>query len=636
MILQFRKFSKSIFAAIILGLVGLAMVLFLPSGQFSTIVATDLVKVGQYSVTPQQLTRDLQRELRTRREQQGQNITQQEAIDGGLHNQLLENLTTRLSLYAYADKIGVSASDRQVGEAIRQFQQVLNPVTGQFDEAAYNAFLRQIQYTQPEFEGAMRGDMTTQMLMESLIAGIRSPSSYGALMLAYQSETRTVSIAELPASAVGDIPAPTDEQIQAFYNENAANLRLPEFRGLTFAIARVEDFLPRVTIDPTELESEVEARRNAVAEPERRTYVRLTAQNESQANQIAQRLNGGESAAAIAAALGVQTTRGENQSRAEVLDEAVAEAVFATPARSPARVVRGRLSPFVVIRVETVTAAPPVDVAALREQLRTALAMEQASELLNTAIGAFEDARSGGVSVAEAARANGLSVLTIPPVTAQGLDQEGRPIEALANLAEPMRAAFETNEGEASDFIPFDGGDVIVSVDRIIPESVRPLEEVRDALVLGWTNRERGRLLQERGAAFAAAIAEGTSFEQATRANRMAIRVRSQSLNRQQAAQIPSRALATQIFQAPVGGTASDLRFDGAALLVAVVESVDRVDPSEAPQLVEQARAADGGVLTNTFGEIIASEVVDRMRPRRNERLIERTFPPTASAATEE
>ncbi|HRO04325.1 MAG TPA: SurA N-terminal domain-containing protein, partial [Terricaulis sp.] len=107
MILQFRKFSKSIFAAIILGLVGLAMVLWLPSGQFSTLVSTDLVKVGDYTVTPQQLTRDLQRQLRSRREQTGEIIAQQDAIDAGLHNQLLDALTTQLSVLAYADKVGL-------------------------------------------------------------------------------------------------------------------------------------------------------------------------------------------------------------------------------------------------------------------------------------------------------------------------------------------------------------------------------------------------------------------------------------------------------------------------------------------------------------------------------------------------
>jgi len=635
MILQFRKFSKSIFAAIILGLVGLAMVLWLPSGQFSTIAATDLVKVGDYAVTPQQLTRDLQRDLRARREQQGQVITQQEAIDGGLHNQILEGLSTRLSLYAYADKIGVSASNRQVGDAIREFPQVLNPVTRQFDPLAYQSFLRQIEYTQPEFENMMRGDMTNQMVMEALIAGIRSPSSYGALMLSYQTETRVVSLAELPASAVGAIAPPTDAQIQAFYAENAANLRVPEFRVLTFAIARTEDFVPRVTIAADELEHEVEARRAAVSTPERRSYVRLTAQNEAQANDIAQRLARGESAADIATALGVQTQRGENQTRNEVLDEAVAAAVFDLAAGAPARVVRGRLSPFVVVRVDSITAAPPVDTAALREQIRAAMAMEHAAELLNKAIGEFEEARSGGASLADAARAHGLSVLTVPPVSAQGVDQQGRPIEALQTLTEPMRAAFELSESDVSDFLPFDGGDVMVSVDRIIPETVRPLEDVRDALALGWTNRERGRRLQEAGAAFTQAIRDGATFQDAARANRMTIVARAQRLDRQQASQIPARALAAQIFQAGVGQTAIDLRADGGALLVAVVESIDRTNPAEAPQLVEQVRASDTRVLTNTFVESVTDAIVERMRPRRNQRLIDRTFTPSSANAQE-
>ncbi|MCR6643305.1 MAG: SurA N-terminal domain-containing protein [Terricaulis sp.] len=293
MILQFRKFSKSIFAAVILGLVGLAMVLWLPSGQFSAITSNDIAKVGNYTVSPFQLTRELQRNLRMRREQTGQSITQQEAIDAGMHSQILDQLISRLSFYAYADKIGVSASDRQVAEAIREIPQVLNPVTGQFDATSYNAFLRQIEYSQPEFEAVARGDMTQQMLIEALLAGARSPTSYGALMLTYQTESRVISLAALPASSVGRIDPPNEEQLQAFYAENAANLRLPEFRVLTFVIARPEDFLSRVTVSEEDLAAEVEARRQSIAQPERRSYVRITAQNEQQATEISQRLGRG-------------------------------------------------------------------------------------------------------------------------------------------------------------------------------------------------------------------------------------------------------------------------------------------------------------------------------------------------------
>src|SRR5690606_13541529 len=112
------------------------------------------------------------------------------------------------------------------------------------------------------------------------------------------------------------------------------------------------------------------------------------------------------------------------------------------------------------------------------------------------------------------------------------------PIEALQSLAEPMRAAFELPEGEVSDFLPFDGGDVIVSVDRIIPESVRPLDEVRDMLIEGWVDRERGRRLQEKGAEIAQSIREGATLEAAARANGMTMIARAQQMDRQQASQI--------------------------------------------------------------------------------------------------
>lgn len=632
MILQFRKFSKSIFAAVILGLVGLAMVLWLPSGQFSAITSTDIAKVGNYSVSPFQLTRELQRNLRMRREQTGQSITQQEAIDAGMHSQILDQLISRLSFYAYADKIGVSASDRQVAEAIREIPQVLNPVTGQFDATSYEAFLRQIEYSQPEFEAVARGDMTQQMLIEALLAGARSPTSYGALMLTYQTESRVISLASLPAGSVGRIDPPTEEQLQAFYAENAANLRLPEFRVLTFVIARPEDFLSRVTVSEEDLAAEVETRRQSIAQPERRSYVRITAQNEQQANEISQRLARGESPAAIASALGVQSQTGENQTRDEVLDAAVAEAVFTTPAGAPARVVRGRLAPFVVVRVEAVQAAPPVDVAALRAQLRDAIALDHAANLLNDAITAFEDARSSGAGIAEAARAHGLSVLTTPPITADGRTQDGQVLEAIAPLAAPTAAAFETVEGEATDFLPFDGGDVVVSVDRVIPASVRPLEDVREPLSAGWVNRERGRRLQAKGAEIAAAVRAGRPLAEVARANNMRMVASSEQVTRQTIGeQIPARAMPAQIFQARQGETAVDITADGSQLLVAVVEQINRANPQEAPELVEQVRNADQRVLTNALAETVFGEIARQMRPTRNQRVLERNFAPSAA-----
>jgi len=630
MLLQMRNFSRSWVAIALLFILSAMFVLFLGNGQdvlgaLRIADSNNLAQVAGSNITPAQLTRELDLTLRAQRNQ-GANVTQADAIEAGVHLRLLEALIGRAALSAYADKNGVSASDTQIGLRIREIPAALNPVTGAFDETAYQSFLRQLGYNHTEFVEDLRGEMSTQMLMEALASGVRAPSSYGALALSYESETRIVSIAEAPGGAVGAIPAPNDAQIQTFYEESQEQLRVPEYRALTLVYARPRDFAARVEVPEQRLREEFEARRAALTQPERRSYVRLSAQNEAQANDAAARLGRGESADSIAAALGLQATRGENQARTDVPDARVAEAVFAAPARGAARVVRAQLTPWAAVRVETVTAAVEPSFAALREDLRQAIAAEEAGELLNAAIGAFEDARAGGASVADAARPNGLAIVTVPAIDAEGRGQDGAPIEALAEQADLLSTVFETPEGEASDFLPVGDADVIVAVDRIIPASVRPLAAVRAQLIQAWIGRERARRLRELSVEMIAAVRGGQSFSAAARARRFNIVVASRPVDRRAASQIPARGLAAQIFAAREGVPVSEVRGDGGAVLVAIVERINRVDPAEAPQLVEASRVQLQQSLTGSFAEAVQSEIVARARPDRNEALIERVY----------
>jgi len=633
MLTQMRGFARSWLAYLLLFVLVIAFAIWGVNDVFSGVSAQHVAKVGSYNITPAQLGRELELTLRSQRAQ-GANVTQQEAIDAGMHTRLLEGMIGRYALYDFADKLGVSASDRQVADRIRSIPNVLNQVSGQFDETAYAQFLQELRYSRDEFERDVRGDMTNQMLIEALLSGVRPPSSFGALALAYESETRVISIAEAPAGAVGQIAPPTDEQLQVFYEENAEALAVPEYRSLTLALARPTDFAARVDVPESRLDEELEARRASLAGPERRTYVRVTAQNETQANDIVRRISAGESAAAVAQSLSLQLTRGEEQTREEVPDARVAEAVFSMGAGAAPRVVRGQLAPFVVVRVESITVPQAPDLAALRAQIRNQIAMEEASALLNDAIGAFEDARAGGASVADAARQHGLPVVTITAVDAQGRDQAGQAVAELVGLEDVLRTAFETPEGEASDFIPAGEADAMVSVDRVIPESVRPLEQVAGELRAAWVGRERARRLRELGDQVSAAVAGGQSFAAAARASRMNVVITSQPIDRRSVQQIPARALGPQIFQARQGEVVSDLRVDGQALLVAVVEQINRVDPAEQPQLVEASRAQTVEALTQSFASALQDEVRSRANPRLNQRVIDRTFP--SSSATDE
>jgi peptidyl-prolyl cis-trans isomerase D len=623
MLQNLRALTRGWVAYVLLFLLAVAFAIWGVNGVFSGGGGRDLATLGGRAVSPVQLTRELDLAVRNQRNQ-GNDVTRQDAIDAGFHVQLLDAIIGRVAMHNLADKLAVSVSDAQVAERIREIPMVLNPITGSFDETAYGAFLQQLGYSRADFESEFRYDLTTQMLMQSLLSGVRAPSSYGALVLAYAGETRVVSIAE--GASIGAVPAPTEPQVQAFYEEFQERLRVPEYRSLTLVVARLSDFAARVDIPESRLREEYEARRAALIEPERRSFVRITATNEAQASQIASRLSRGENPDTVAASAGLQAVRGENQARQEVLDARVAEAVFSTPANAPALVVRGELSPFVVVRVSSITPGSTRSFESVRTELREFLAADEAGALLDAAVGAFEDARGGGASIADAARQAGLPIVTIAAIDAEGRDRQGQAVAALADQEQVIATAFSTTEGEASDFVPMGDADVVVSVDSVTPATVRPLSEVREMVVAGWTVRERARLLRELGEGVVEAVRGGRSFAEAARASGLRVVINSQPLNRQMAANLPANGLPGQIFAANEGDVLSDVRVDGNAVVVAIVESINRVDPNADPQALETARAQVQEGLADSVAEALQQDIVDRANVRRNEDLLRQLY----------
>ena len=628
MLLQMRNFSRSWVAIGLIVILAATFVLFLGNGQsildtLQVSGANYVAKVGGRQITPTQLDREIDLYLRQMRNQNN-TVTRAEAIETGQHLQRLESLIARAALASYADKLGVSASNVQVGNRIREIPAVQNALSGSFDEAAYDQFLNGAKYSRPEFEAEIRNGLTADMLMEALTVGSRAPSSFGALLLAFESERRVVSIAEAPAALAGQVPQPNEAQIAVFYEESAAQLQVPEYRVLTLVRAHPQDFLARVSVPEERLRAEFESRRGALTTPERRSFVRLAASSEAQARDAVARLARGEAPEAAARALGVPLTQGAQQTREQIADSLIAEAVFTMTANMPARAVRGQLTPWAVVKVTAVTPAVLPVFASVREQLRQEIALEQAGELLSAAIGSFEEARAGGASLAEAARATGLPTTTLPPIDAQGRTQQGQQIEALP--ADLVEMAFETPEGEASDFMPLGDADVVIAVDRVLPSATRALEDVRPQLIAAWIARERAIRLRALGAEIAAAVAGGQSFAAAVRARRMNMIVSSRETDRRGAAQIPARQLAPLIFSAREGEVLSDLRADGGALLVTIVERIQRADPAQSPELVEAGRTQMQQALDQSVGEAIQGEIIARGQAQRNNRLIQQRY----------
>lgn len=633
MLLELRKVTRGVFATLILGAIAVAMVLFLIPQINRTALTQSVAVVDGVSITPSELTRNLDAAIEQARAN-GQNVTREEAIAQNAHRQVLDSLIARTALYEYAKRQGLDVSDTQLASVIRQMEGLRNPVTGRFDPNVLDQALARRRMTRTDFLQDMRIETTDGMLMESLVAGVRPPASYGALMVAYRAETRIVSVAEGPVTVAGSPPAPTDAQLQSFYQANREAWRVPEYRALTLVYARDADFAARVTVPDAQVNTEFEQRRATLVQPEKRSSVRITATNEQQANTIASRLAHGENADAVARSVGLQAIHGADEARNAVSDANVAAAVFAMTPNSAPRVVRGTLAPFVVVQVTSVTAAVNPDAAALntlRGQIRQQMALEQAGELKDAATNAFDEARGGGTPTADAARHAGLQVVTIPATDAQGHDPAGQPIAALAGANnELLRTANQTAEGEASDFMPSgDGVDVVVAVDHITPASIRPFAQVRDAVAQRWTAQEVNRRAQEFANTLVREIQGGRSLAAVAAAHNMRIAARSQPINREQASHLPSRRLAAQIFAAPQGGAVSDTVVDQTGrggILVAVVEQIRRIDPRQMTPDIQQARTAAARGIARDVSEAIQSQVTANAHVERHEDVITRNF----------
>lgn len=635
MLLQMRNFTRGWISYLLLFLLSALFVVFLGNGQslidmFQGSLSSNIASGRGVSISAQAVEAEFSRQFKRAR-QESPTLDREQALAQNLHVAALNVLIVREANDAFLGRVGVRMSQRDLDTAIRASPIARGAISGAYDAGVLSSSLRNIGLSYEEFRRVYGGGYSMTMLEDALVNGARAPSSFGRLEYTVQTETRIISLAEAPASVLGALPQPTEAQLQEFWQANQARWRIPEFRALTLVTARPQAFEADASIDEARLQTQIDARMAADAEPERRDYVRITAPSEALARQAAARLARGEDPSAIAAALGsgARASSAKNHARGDVADAPVAAAVFAT-ARGGQTVVRGELS-WAVVRVDAVTAPVSANREQISRELRAEFVKDAAHELMNAAITAFEEARDGGADAATAARQAGLDIASVPAINARGQTQAG----AATNLTPALlQAAFTTPEGEASDYVDIEDAQVVVAVERVIAPTVRPLAEVSDAVAQGWRLREREQRLQQLGERVSEAVAGGQSLAAAARANGLRMIATSQPVQRSTfgenspsplARQIPG-PLAADLFGAREGEAASAVRGDGEAVLVAVLESIDRPDPAADPQAVEASRQNAQQSLRASLESALQDEIIRQANVRRDEARLRQMF----------
>lgn len=493
MITHFRNFARSKWAA---GLFVLLILSFAVVGSqmdvFAGLGPKNVITAGDRSMTPVQFRSVFDRVRENVQEQAGRPVTTEDMVKENLHQRFLESQTRNLGFLAWAWDAGLRPGKDLIVKRIREIPAFFNQVTGQFDEAQYQQVLAQQGVTPADLEQDFSDQSVAEHYGAGVYAGARIPRIYAALLANQARQLRDGRWFTVTQAMAGRAAAPTDAQLTAFMNQNAAQLRRPEFRMVSVVLFAPSREQQTAAISDARIQERFEFRKAALSQPEKRSFVTLTAPTRAVADRIAAALRAGQTPEAVGAANNIRPADFDAAPKSALGDPAVADAVFTMTAGQVSAPIQARVG-FAVAKLNSVTPGQEATLDGVRDAIIAELRQEDVRAKTYEGVEAYERARSEGKTLAQAVQQVGARVIQLPPFTQDGKLPDGQPLNAPPQV---LTQAYALSKGGESDVIDAGQGQYfVIRVDDVRPSQLPALADIREPLAAQWTARENARLL---------------------------------------------------------------------------------------------------------------------------------------------
>jgi peptidyl-prolyl cis-trans isomerase D len=500
------KSLSRLFVWIILGLLFVALAGF-GIGSFGG-GASRVGTVGDAEITAQDYARALQNEIRAQIAQTGQPVNLSDLRAQGLDEAVLQALVARAALANEAAAMGLSVGDAEVARAIQGIE-AFQGVDGSFDRESYEFVLGQEGLGPREFEEDVREDTARALLQSAVVGGIRPPAAYAEAIAAFQGETRDLSVLTLSEADLADpVPAPTPEDLAAYYDENPDRFERPEARRITYAWVTPTAMMDGVEVDENTLRRLYEDRIDLYRQPERRLLERLAFGSEADAQAAFDAIAAGETDFDTLVAerdltlddvdLG-EVDRGD-------LPAGAAEVIFADTEAEILGPLPSSLGPA-LYRVNAVLEATETPFEEARDDLREELADEAARRAIADMREEIDDLLASGATLEELAET---TEMTLGRIDFTAASEDG-----IAAYEAFRAAAADIGEGDFPEVLDLsDGGIFALRLDEIVPPAVPPLAEIEQEVAAAWRVTEVRSALAQRAEDLVAQITTGAALEE--------------------------------------------------------------------------------------------------------------------------
>lgn len=574
---------------------------------FRVTPASTVAEVGGTTISVNQVRNAYTNEMQRLGRQFRTVITAEQARTFGLDQQVVNNLVNEAVMAEQAKQMGLSVSDQLVAASI-----MTNPAfkgsDGQFNRALFDQALRNIGLSEPGFVQEQRAAMARLHLAEAIAGDINVPVAAKEAMHRYASERRAASYILLNQAAAGEIPAVTPEQLQTFFNERRGEFRAPEYRAVNVMALDAASLAKPASISDADARQAYEQQKAKYGTPERRTIQVINFPSPAEAEAAAAKLKEGTTFEALAAERNVSPESLElgTFTKAEMLDQAVADAAFALDQGATSAPITGRFGP-VLVRVTQIQpeAVRPFDEVAA--ELRQELAVQRAQDQIERIHDEIEDLRAGAKPLADIAKEKGLTLIQVPAVDASSLDKAGNPV-SIPEKDAVVKAAFASDIGVDNEPLRVGTGYVWYDVTGIEASREKNLDEVRDQVATRWREDQVDQRLSDKARQLTERLDKGEAIEAIAQEAGASV-VNATDLARNAAKDALAAEAVNRIFAVPVGKA-------GNAANGPESRAVFKVTSATVPPLVTTTQAAQNteNQLRTGFGDDLINQYIAQVR----------------------
>ena len=484
MLTMFRKMLRSKIGPVLFGIVIVGMAVWGIDDIFSG-GGNSLVTAGNRSVSVVEFDETVKDRLSDLSRQQLRAVTISEAVESGIVDQLFQQELSSVIVLGYGEQIGGRASTDAVMKEVFKEDAFNNAITGEFDATVYRDALRRINETPRRFEQGLRDNLTRTYISGAAGAAVEPPEAYTKLISQYEGERRSVSFIRIDGSDISEIPDPSDEDLQTYFEENKTNFGQPERRGITVLHFSPEDFRQSVEITDEMLQDAYEfGKAQKYSTPQTRRYLEATFATEAAALQAVGALAAGADPQTLESLISIDE---KTATRSDIADSSYGESLFGLAEGA----VAGPASiggTWVIARVEEIILGEPFPFEEVEDQVRSALIEENAQLAFEEAARGIEDLKGEGLDLKEIGERIGAPALSFVPVDQRGATQSNALVLSLISLyPDVLREAADKFEGEFTERYDLDDGGIYLGqLDTIVPPAAAEFDDVRDRVLAQW------------------------------------------------------------------------------------------------------------------------------------------------------